>query len=98
MISPKVFTKEKKKAQQIRTIEALKIEPATSMMISKRLNIQRSNVTRHLYYLEKQGKVVVVKEEPCRITGYKAKYYSTNPIHFPKEKQSELFISGGCLV
>jgi len=98
MSNPKIFSEEKKKSQIRRTIIELRNKEATSMMLSRSLGIQRSNITRYLYKLAKQGRVVVVKEEPCQITGYKAKYYSANPADFPKEKQSELFHTENCRV
>jgi len=93
-----IFTEEKRKAQTKRTLEALKKEPATSMMLSVKLKIIRANLTRYLAKFEKQGKVTVLKEAPCRITGHKAKYYSANPAHFKPEPQSELFKTEGCRV
>lgn len=90
-----MFTEEKRKVQTKRTLEALKKEPATSMMLSVKLNILRANLTRYLAKFERQKKIVVFKEEPCEITGHKAKYYSANPAHFKPEIQSELFEAEG---
>jgi hypothetical protein len=86
-----MFTEEKRKAQTKRTLEALKEEPATSMMLSVKLNIIRANLTRYLAKFESQGKVTVFKEDACEITDHRAKYYSANPIHFKPQVQSELF-------
>lgn len=90
-----MFTEEKRKAQTKRTLEALKEEPATSMMLSVKLNIIRANLTRYLRKFEKQGKVTVFKEDAYEITGHRAKYYSANPAHFEPETQSSLFETEG---
>jgi hypothetical protein len=86
-----MFTEEKRKAQTKRTLEALKEEPATSMMLSVKLNIIRANLTRYLAKFERHGKVTVLKEAPCKITGHKAKWYSANPVHFKPNLQTQLF-------
>lgn len=85
------MNKEKKKAQIRRTIEALREAPATSMMLSVKTGILRANLTRYLAKLVEQGRIVMICEKPCKVTGYKAKYYSANPDHFPKEKTPDLF-------
>ena len=89
-----MFTKEKKRNQIQITLDALKESSATSMMLAKRTGILRSNLTRYLKKLEDQGKIIVVKEAPCKITGHKAKYYSAKPRDLPKEKQAGLFGPG----
>lgn len=86
-----MFTEQKKKSQKKRTLEALKRKPATSMMLSVELGILRANLTRYLREFEQQGKVVVLKEDACKKTGHKAKYYSARPEHFPKERTPDLF-------
>lgn len=93
-----MFTKEKKKAQIQLTIDALKEAPATSMMLHKRTGILRANLTRYLKKLEEEGCVVVVKESPCKITGYRAKYYSSKESDLPKETQVVLFGPGSCRI
>lgn len=87
----KHMNKEKKKAQIRRTIEALKEAPATSMMLAVSTGILRANLTRYLAKLEEQGRVIMIYEKPCKVTGYKAKYYSANPDHFSKEITPDLF-------
>ena len=86
-----MMTPNKKKNQIRRTIEALEVQPMTSMMLSARTGILRANLTRYIAYLEKRNKVVTVEEKPCKITGHKAKYYSSDPKYFHPEVQSELF-------
>lgn len=86
-----MFTKEKKKAQIRRTLDALKEAPATSLMLAKRTGILRSNLTRYLKKLEDQNKIVAIKEAPCELSGCKAKYYSAKPEHLPKECTPDLF-------
>lgn len=93
-----MFTEEKREAQTKRTLEHLKRHPATSAMLSARLGIMRCNLTRYLRKFEKQGKVTVLKEDACKITGHKAKYYSANPAHFKPEPQGSLFEAEGCRV
>jgi len=86
-----MMTPEKKKGQIRQTIEALKEQPMTSMMLSVKTGILRANLTRYLAKLERQGRVTVVYEKKCRITGHAAKYYSSNPAHFKPVSQPELF-------
>lgn len=85
------MTLEKKKNQRLITLEALKEAPATSMMLAKRTGILRANLTRYLAKLEEEGKIAVVKEAPCSVTGHFAKYYSAKPEHLPKKQQVGLF-------
>lgn len=75
-------------------LEELKKEPATSMMLSLRTGILRCNLTRYLAKLEQQGRVTVVKEDNCSVTGHKAKYYSSREEDFPPQTQSTLFPEG----
>ena len=90
-----MFTKEKKKNQIRRTYDVLKEYPMTTKMIQVKTGIPRENLTRYISYLEKRNKVVTVKEEPCEITGFRAKYYSTDPRYFHPVTQSEMFKQGG---
>jgi len=90
-----MMTPEKKKNQIRRTFEVLKERPMTTKMIQVKSGIPRENLTRYISYLEKRNKVVTVKEEPCEITGFRAKYYSTDPEYFPSEVQSQLFPTVG---
>jgi hypothetical protein len=84
--------KNSKKRVQIRQVlDELKKEPATSMMLSVQTGILRANLTRYLAKLERQHKIVVTTEKPCKITGHKAKYYSAKPAHLPKEITGDFF-------
>jgi len=90
-----MFTKEKKKNQIRRTFEALKECPMTTKMIQVETGIPRENITRYIAYLERRNKIVTVEEKPCEITGFKAKYYSTDPEYFHPDTQSEMFKAEG---
>ncbi|WP_138430916.1 hypothetical protein [Fodinibius saliphilus] len=83
--------KEKKESQIEKIKRVLEVRPRTTKMIQKATGIPRENITRHIAKLEKRNQVVTVDRRPCQITGYVAKYYSTDPELFPPEKQSELF-------
>lgn len=93
-----MMTQEKKKGQIRRTLDELKRDPATSMMLLVKTGILRANLCRYLAGLEKQGRITVVKEETCWITGHKAKYYSADPELIPKAGQAELFKRRGARV
>lgn len=93
-----MMTEEKKKNQIKQTFDVLKEYPMTTKMIQVKTGIPRENLTRYIAYLEKRKKVTTVKKAACRITGHRAKYYSTDPEYFPKETQPELFPSEGCAV
>jgi len=93
-----MFTEEKRITQEKETLEALKKEPATSMMLAVKTGILRCNLTRYLRKFEKQKKITVLKEAACKITGHRAKYYSANPDHFPTEPQKEMFNIDRCAV
>ncbi|MBD3616661.1 MAG: hypothetical protein HUJ22_08810 [Gracilimonas sp.] len=94
----KAMKNSKKRIQIQKVLDELKQEPATSMMLSVRTGVLRCNCTRYLSKLEDQGKVTVVKEDNCSVTGHKAKYYSAREEDFPPQTQSSLFPNRGCRV
>lgn len=81
----------RKKNQIRQTYACLKEYPKTTKMIQVETGIPRENLTRYIAYLEKHNLVATVKRAPCEITGYVAKFYSTEKKYLHPEKQSELF-------
>lgn len=86
--------KQTKETQFRKTIAAFKEYPKTTKMVAVETGIQRCNITRYVATLEKRNQISVVKQEPCKITKHKAKYYSTDPEYFQMDTQNELFPSG----
>ena len=83
--------KQTKETQFRKTIAAFKEYPKTTKMVAVETGIQRCNITRYVATLEKRNQIAVVKQEPCKITKHKAKYYSTDPDYFKPDIQSDLF-------
>ncbi len=54
---------------------------ATASMVCNAIGIKQKNFTRYKRDLEQAGKLFEVVKEPCKITGCKAWYLSTNPYH-----------------
>jgi hypothetical protein len=51
---------------------------ATASMASKVLNIPQKNLCWYKRQLEKAGKLWAIELKPCKVTGYKAHYLTTN--------------------
>ncbi|HKK43878.1 MAG TPA: hypothetical protein VJ964_00025 [Balneolaceae bacterium] len=81
-----------KQIQTKRTFEAFRERPKTMMEVSIETGIIRPNICRYISKWEKQGKIVLVKEDTCPITKHKAGFYSTDPTYFPDiDPEPELF-------
>ena len=52
---------------------------ATATMVAEATGIPQKNICRYKYSLEKENKLWPVERKPCKITGRKASYLSTNP-------------------
>ena len=79
---------------QLATIfEYLQGNVATASMVTSDTGIPQKCVTRYKRDLEKAGRLWEVEKKPCRKTGFKAWYLTTNPDFAPKHslKQSNLF-------
>jgi len=79
---------------QLATIfEYLQNNVATASMVTADTGIPQKCITRYKRDLEKAGKLWEVEKKPCRKTGFKAWYLTTNPDKAPKHflKQTNLF-------
>jgi predicted transcriptional regulator len=65
---------------------------ATATMVSKATNIPQKNICRFKKDLEKQGLLMEVEKKPCKVTGFKAWYLTTNPELFNKKVTNQLNI------
>lgn len=66
----------------------------TASMVAKATGIPQKNITRYKRDFEKLGLLAQVKKAPCKATGFKAWYITTNPDYFPKNTQTDLFEEG----
>jgi hypothetical protein len=79
---------------QLATIfEYLQSNVATASMVTADTGIPQKCITRYKRDLEKAGRLWEVEKKPCRKTGFKAWYLTTNPDNAPKHsiKQLNLF-------
>ena len=57
---------------------------ATASMVSQATGIPQKNICRFKKDLENKGLLIELEKKPCKATGFKAWYISTNPKHFSK--------------
>lgn len=74
-----------------RTYKAFKEKPKTMLQVSIETGIMRASICRHVDYLKKRKKIVVVKQGIDTLTKHKAQFLSTDFKYFPKETEIELF-------
>lgn len=78
---------------QIRTIfNYLQNNIVTASMVSEATGIPHKNITRYKRDLEKLGRLFEVEKKPCKKTGFKAWYLSTNSENNPANNQLKLFV------
>jgi DNA-binding MarR family transcriptional regulator len=71
--------KDNSRRTQVKTIfEYLKTHTATASMIAKATGIPKSNITRFKRDLEKAGALWEIERKPCKVTGFKAWYLTTD--------------------
>ena len=63
---------------------------ATATMAAAALNLYRPNACRYKRWLEEEGKLFELDKGICAVTGFPAKYLTTNPELRPKKKQQNL--------
>jgi hypothetical protein len=68
----------------------LKENTATATMVADATGISQKNICRYKRFLEKNGQIAEIEKKPCKSTGFKAWYLTTNPEAFPKSKQLAL--------
>lgn len=68
----------------------LKEYTATASMLTECLGIPQKNICRYKRDFEKAGLLWEVKKTPCKATGYKAWYLTTDPAKAPAATTSQL--------
>jgi hypothetical protein len=77
-------------AQIKRAFTAFYSHPKTMLMVSVETGILRANLCRYVAEWQKQNRIRKVTTKDCKISKYRAGYYSTNPaIVKPKTKSHE---------
>ena len=82
--SPKVFLskgqgKDKHFQTQMKQVFlAFYKEPKTMLMVSLETGILRANICRYIDIWQKRSCIVIVKKIHCKISKYRAGYYTTN--------------------
>ena len=77
---------------QLKTIfQYLQNHIATASMVSAATGIPQKNICRYKRDLEKAGRLWEIEKKPCKQTGFKAWYLTTNPEQAPFNNQLNLF-------
>lgn len=81
------------KKTQLQTIfEYLSKHTVTASMVTEATGIPQKCITRYKRDLEKIGQLWETEKKPCKQTGFKAWYLTTNPNNAPKQStQTMLF-------
>lgn len=76
---------------QIQTIfHYLQSNTATASMVADATGIYQKNICRYKRDLEKAGRIWELEKKPCKKTGFKAWYLTTNPDKAPKQLLTQL--------
>lgn len=76
----KRYSKDNSHATQLKTIfQYLQKHVATASMVSHATNVPQKCICRYKRDLEKSCLLWEVKKAPCKLTGFKAYYLTTNP-------------------
>ena len=77
---------------QLKTIfQYLQKHTATASMVAAATGVPQKNICRYKRDLEKAGRLWEVEKKPCKHTGFKAWYLTTNPAKAPVNTQLTLF-------
>lgn len=68
----------------------LKEYTATASMVTECTGVPQKNICRYKRDYEKAGLLWEVKKAPCKATGYKAWYLTTDPAKAPQNTNSQL--------
>jgi len=80
------------RSNQIKIVfEYLQFNVATASMTAKATGVPQKNICRYKRELERNGKLLQVIKLPCRETGFKAWYLTTNPTMHKLHNQLQLF-------
>lgn len=67
----------------------------TASMVTATTGLLQKNICRYKRTLEKIGLLYEVDYRPCKVTGFKAHYITTNPFLFPQSNNnSQLCLFG----
>lgn len=76
---------------QLQTIfQYLQEHVATASMVADATGIYQKNICRYKRDLEKAGRIWELQKKPCKKTGFKAWYLTTNPDKAPKHSLTQL--------
>lgn len=64
--------------QMKRVFAAFKHKPSTMLMVSIETGILRANICRYVAEWQKQGKVRLLKQGLCKVSQYRAWYYTAD--------------------
>lgn len=77
---------------QMRTIfRYLQTHVATASMITAATGIAQKNICRYKRDLEKSGLLWEIEKRPCKHTGHRAWYLTTDPSKAPRQNQLSMF-------
>ena len=77
--------------RQLQTIfQYLQEHIATASMVADATGICQKNICRYKRDLEKAGRLWETEKKPCKTTGFKAWYLTTNPDKAPKHLLTQL--------
>ena len=85
--------KDKKYRDQLSAVfKAFKLKPMTMLEADKHTGIMRSNICWYVRDLLKAGKIAVIGQRKCTISGHsKVNVYSGDEILLPKSNQLSIF-------
>lgn len=66
-------------------------KPGTMLMIARQTNIERASICRRVDTMRKCGLIDIIKFDSCKVTGYKAGYYTTDLSKYFGTSQLSLF-------
>jgi hypothetical protein len=88
---PKRQSNDSQNTCQLQTIfHYLSSVSATASMASDATGVPQKNLCRYKRDLEKAGRLWEVEKKPCKKTGFKAWYLTTNPANAPKNSATQL--------
>ena len=84
--------KDKQFKDQFRKVyHAFREKPMTMLEADMATGIMRSNICWYVNDLLEQGRIAILRQRKCSITGFTANEYTTNPDLFPESDQLKLF-------
>ncbi len=78
------------KSQRQTVVEYLTDYIATASMVADRTGVPQKNICRIKRDLEKNGLAWEVEKKPCRLTGHRAWYLTTDPDKAPNHFMTQL--------